>query len=88
MITWAKGGTATVVRLEEDRIDLASSISSAPGSRLDGALANGASLRVKVARCRRLERGFAIEGRLIDTTREVRVELARLAAPGDTADRS
>jgi hypothetical protein len=81
-VLWAKGGTGTVVRLEQDRIDLRSTLSSAPGSRLDGTLASGGgALRVKVARCRRIAEGFTIEGRLIDTTREVRAELARLVEP-------
>jgi hypothetical protein len=79
-VIWSKGGSATIVRLEQDRIDLASTIPSAPGSRLDGSVAGGGgSMRVKVARCVRTEGGFAILGRLIDTTRDVRLELEKLA---------
>jgi hypothetical protein len=83
-VVWTKGGSAHVVRLEQDRIDLASTVPSAPGSRLDGELAGGGgALRVKVARCQKAEAGFTIAGRLIDTTRDVRAALERLAAaPG------
>jgi hypothetical protein len=80
-LSFQKGGGAFVLSLTGDRITLSSSIPSAPGSRLDGVLANGGALRVKVASCRKSEDpapSFTIEGRLIDTTREVRAAIAAL----------
>jgi hypothetical protein len=78
-IVWVKGGQATVVRAEDDRATLRSTISSAPGSRLDGKLPSGADVRVKVHRCVRTESGFELEGRLLDAKREVRREIEALA---------
>jgi hypothetical protein len=81
-LRWTKGGEADVTALEGDRISVLSTIPSAPGSRPDGALASGAALKIKVARCRRQEDRFLIEGRLIDTVREARAEIERLVAGG------
>ncbi len=80
-VTWSKGGEARVVALDGDRIGVLSTIPSAPGSRPEGTLAtSGALVRIKVARCRRQEGGFLIEGRLIDVTRDTRAEILRLLA--------
>jgi hypothetical protein len=82
-LTWSKGGEAEVTLLVDDLITLLSTIPSAPGSRPDGKLASGAAVRLKVARCRRQDDRFVIEGRLIDTTRETRAEIvALLGTPG------
>ncbi|WP_437329266.1 hypothetical protein [Sorangium sp. So ce381] len=90
-LTWSKGGEAELVELDGDRVRLHSTASSAPGARVEGSLrATGTAIRVKVARCRLRtptepngaapgERTYELEGRLIDATREVRAELARLA---------
>lgn len=85
-LSFQKGGGAFVLSIAGDRITLCSTVSSAPGSRLDGVLAGGDALRVKVASCRRRassDPSFTIEGRLIDTTREARAAIAALcdAAP-------
>jgi hypothetical protein len=81
-VAWAKGGEAELVAIDGDRVRLRSTISSAPGSPLEGALAATGKpirLKLKVARCRRVEGGeFEIEGRLLDATREVRAELSAL----------
>jgi hypothetical protein len=80
-LRWQKGGGAFVHALTGDRITLVSTISSAPGSRLDGVLASGGAVRVKVASCRSRTSPastFTIEGRLIDTTREARAALTAL----------
>lgn len=66
--------------LSGERISVVSTTPHAPGSRPDGALESGAVLRLKVARCRREEQGFVVEGRLLDATREARAELQRLAS--------
>ncbi|HLM75846.1 MAG TPA: hypothetical protein VK459_24195 [Polyangiaceae bacterium] len=82
-IRWDKGGEGVVVRADKDLVELRSSIPSAPGSRLTGALESGTAVRVKVARCRRTEAGgdliFLIEGRLLDATRGSMAEIAALA---------
>lgn len=79
-VAWTKGGGADVATLDGERITVRSTIPSAPGSRIDGTLAGGGALRVKVARCRRQDDGFVIDGRLIDTTREVRVRIEQIVA--------
>lgn len=80
-LTWLRGGEADVRSLDGDRIALLSTTPSAPGSRPEGALASGAGVRVKVARCRRAEERFLIEGRLLDATRETRSEIQHLLDP-------
>ena len=79
--TWLRGGEAQVSSLDGDRITVLSTTPSAPGSRPEGALASGAAVRVKVARCRRTEDRFLIEGRLLDATRETRAEIQHLLDP-------
>lgn len=74
--TWNKGGTGALVTLDGEKITVSSSIPSAPGSRPEATIA-GAAFRIKVARCRKQEDGFLIDGRLIDTVREVRLDLER-----------
>jgi hypothetical protein len=81
VIRWARGGEATVTALDGDRIAVLSTTPSAPGSRPEGALDGGAAVRIKVARCRRHEDRFLIEGRLLDATRETRADLQRLVDP-------
>lgn len=78
-VAWSKGGDAIVTAFDGDRISVLSSTPSAPGSRPDGALvASGAGLRIKVARCKRQDDRFLIEGRVIDATRDTRAEIQRL----------
>jgi hypothetical protein len=90
-VVWSRGGEARVVKLDGERIVLASTTPAAPGTPLEGALALGTKIRVKVARCRRtanadpsvqgrVEVGFVIEGRLVDASRDVRATLAALAS--------
>jgi hypothetical protein len=83
-VLWEKGGEADLASLDGDRIGVRSTIPSAPGSVLEGAFGEGGRLRLKVARCRRHEGGFAIDGRLLDPTRELRARIAaRLRPAGD-----
>lgn len=96
-IRWDKGGDASVVIAEDDLVTVDSSIPSAPGSRIEGSIASGAKVRVKVARCKRLPAQdpsplYRIEGRLLDASRALRSELGALARanpakepPGDPA---
>lgn len=81
MIRWSKGGEATVAACDGDRINVLSTTPSAPGSRPDGTLENGAPVRLKVARCKKQDDRFLIEGRLLDVTRETRAELVKLVTP-------
>jgi hypothetical protein len=83
-LTWVQGGEARLVALADDRVNLVSTISSAPGSRIEARLASGCSVRVKIHRCKRDGEAFAIEGRLIDATRDVRAELLRLLGTDTT----
>lgn len=78
-IRWNKGGEASVVMADDDRVTVRSTIPSAPGSRLEGVLPSGGALRLKVARCKAEEGAFRIEGKLLDATRATRDEVAGLA---------
>lgn len=81
-VAWSKGGDAIVTALDGDRISVLSTTPSAPGSRPEGALStSGASFKIKVARCRRQDDRFLLDGRLIDVTRDTRAEIARLLEP-------
>jgi hypothetical protein len=81
-VSWAKGGEASVIAVDGDRISVRSTVPAAPGSRPEGVLASGAKLWIKVARCRRVdEAAFVIDGRLLDATRDTRAELQRLLDP-------
>ncbi|MCL2778501.1 MAG: hypothetical protein FWD73_10895 [Polyangiaceae bacterium] len=82
-VMWGKGGVASFVAVTDDAVTLRSSVSSPPGSRLDGALVNhpAAEIRIKVHSSKREEDGsFTIRGRLIDATRELRERIASLVA--------
>lgn len=78
-IAWQKGGEAEVTAFDGDRISVLSTIPSAPGSRPEGALVgSGAAVKIKVARCKKQDDRFLIEGRLIDATRDTRAAIAGL----------
>src|SRR5437588_379941 len=54
MIRWTKGGDATIVAMDGDRVTLDSSLSSPPGSLIDGTLVNGGgAIRIKVRGCKK-----------------------------------
>lgn len=77
-VRWHRGGEADLLELLGDRTRMRSTVSSAPGSRLEGALADGRTFRLKVHRCRRIsddKAEFELDGRLLDATREVRAAL-------------
>jgi hypothetical protein len=82
-VTWARGGEARVVSLDAQSIVLRSTVSSPPGSRIEGTVPGEppAALRVKVHASRRQPEGdFLLEGRPLDLPRETRERLARLMA--------
>jgi hypothetical protein len=80
-VTWTKGGEARVAALGNDSILLRSTAPFPPGSRIEGRLEGEplATLRVKVHASRLQPEGdFAIEGRLLDATRDLRARLETL----------
>lgn len=82
-LTWAKGGWASFVVVQDDVVTLRSSIPSPPGSRIDGRLnaEPAADVRVKIHGSKLEADGtFTLRGRLIDANRELRDRLAALAA--------
>ena len=82
-LRWDRGGEADLSALDGERAQLRSTIPSAPGSRLEGSLADGKRLRLKVHGCKRLSDdppSFELSGRLLDATRELRATLAALLA--------
>ncbi len=82
-VSWVKGGDAVVLALDASTISLRSSVPSPPGSRIDGTLAGGGLVRVKIHGSRRQDDGsFVLEGRPLDMTKELRERIvALLAAP-------
>ena len=81
MIRWLKGGDASIVALDVDRVTLDSSLSSPPGSLVEGTLVNdGTTIRIKVRGCKKNVDGerFRIEGRILDASRDLRTRLAAL----------
>ena len=80
MIRWAKGGDANIVAIDGDRVTLDSSLSSPPGSLVEGTLVNdGGSIRITVRGCKKTEgERFRIEGRILDASRDLRTRLAAL----------
>jgi hypothetical protein len=81
-IDWSAGGEADVLTCDDDRIELSSTASAAPGSRPEGTLTDGRVVRLKVQRCRREDslgaERFRIEGRLLDASRALREHLRGL----------
>lgn len=75
------GGEATLVSLEGERVQLDSSVPSAPGTPLLATLDDGSAVRIKVARCAREGERFVIEGRLLDATRALRLRLTSGSTP-------
>lgn len=87
-VTWNKGGDALFTKVDDDLVTLSSTRSSAPGSRIEGALAGGERVFVKIFRCRRTSAEhepprFLLEGRLLDATRGFRDVVAALLSPNE-----
>ena len=75
----ARGGTAAVLEVNGEHVVVLASLSSPPGSPLEATL-DGATLRIKVRSCQKVEpdesgRAFRIEGRFVSLTREQREAL-------------
>lgn len=74
MITWTKGGTATVEKFVEPWVTVRSTTSAAPGTPLQGR--HGELLIiVKIKSCKKVDDAFVIEGRLVNLTKELRAAL-------------
>jgi hypothetical protein len=75
-ITGKAGGEAELVALDDERTTWLSSRAWPPGSRPEGALADGGRVWIKVHGSQRTEDGsFRVVGRLLDATRELRARL-------------
>lgn len=74
-VLWQKSGHAEITQLAELAITLRSTISSPPGSRLEGTLPSGAPLQVKVHGCKREGDEFILSGRVFNASRAVLDEL-------------
>ncbi len=85
-VAWAKGGEATVTAFVDGAITLRSSTPSPPGSRIEGALAGGGTLRVKIHGSKKQPDGtFVLEGRALDMTRELRQRIEEAIGRGSAA---
>lgn len=81
-VVWTQGGEAEVLAASAEAIRLSSTVSSPPGSRIEGTVVGvgetTATLRVKVHVCKRQDDGsFLLEGRPIDLKRDVRAALEK-----------
>lgn len=80
-VRWQKDGSARLSKIEGgDIVVFRSTISSPPGSRLDGEMvATKTSIRLKIHDCKLQSDGtYELRGRLLDVTRGLRVELSRI----------
>ena len=80
-LRWAKGGEADLVALDGDRVTLSSTMSSPPGSYVDGALVNdGTAIRIKVRGCKKDGERYRIDGRILDLSKTLRLQLVGLVS--------
>lgn len=83
-ILLTRGGTAHLLVIDGDRAALSSPVASPPGSTLTGTVAGvSAELQLKVKSCKKEGDRFRIEGRLRNTTRELRDRLHQAASSID-----
>jgi hypothetical protein len=74
-----RGGTASVLEVDGEKVVVLSSLSSPPGSPLEATL-DGGTLRIKVRSCQKVDtddagRSYRIEGRFVSLTRAQREAL-------------
>ena len=82
-LRWVKGGHAEVRRVDKEAIELRSTTSAPPGARLEATLADEPAVTVHLkshGTKREPDGAFALSGRLLDATRELRDRLAKLAS--------
>lgn len=83
-LRWEGGGEAEIVAITEGAIEVVSTVPKPPGSRIDGALveAPAATLKMKVHGSKLRDDGaYALVGRPLNMTRELRERLAALLGP-------
>jgi hypothetical protein len=85
-LTWQKGGTATITRLEGEEVALVSSIPFAPGSRPEATLdLGGDRVWMKIHGSHRMPDGaFQVEARLLNATRDLRARIGLAIADPTT----
>ena len=71
------GGRASIDRTDGDRVSLVATRAFPPGSTLEGSLSDGSRLRVKVRGSKQSADGFAVEGRFVNLSRDLREKLVR-----------
>lgn len=82
--TWERGGTASVVALEDGSLVLWSTAAYPPGAPLIAKSKAGVKFEIKVRSCKKTAAGpYEITGKLVNATRELRETLAAaVARPG------
>jgi hypothetical protein len=86
-LLWTKGGTASILTIEQDAVTLRSSISSPPGARLEATLASDplVTLKIKMHGSKLQPDGsFTLKGRVLEPTKALRERLALLVAPSES----
>ena len=83
-LAWAKGGTADIVAIADDAIEVRSTTSAPPGARLDAQTVGEPQVAVKIkshGSRKDADGTFLLKGRLLDANRELRDRLAALVVP-------
>jgi len=86
-LLWTKGGTASLLAIDQDAVTLRSSISSPPGARLEATLASDPSVTLKIkmhGSKLQPDGSFTLRGRVLEPTKALRERLALLVAPSES----
>lgn len=86
-LLWTKGGTASLLAIDQDAVTLRSSISSPPGARLEATLASDFSVTLKIkmhGSKLQPDGSFTLRGRVLEPTKALRERLALLVAPSES----
>ena len=86
-LSWTKGGTASLLAIDQDAVTLRSSISSPPGARLEATLASDPSVTLKIkmhGSKLQPDGSFTLRGRVLEPTKALRERLALLVAPSES----
>jgi hypothetical protein len=87
-LVWAKGGTASLLTIDQDNVTLRSSIPAPPGARLDAALVADPSVTMKIkmhGSKLQPDGSFTLRGRVLEATRALRERLVTLVAPTESS---
>lgn len=80
-LAWTKGGTADIVAIDDDAIEVRSTTPAPPGARLEARTEAEPVVAVKMkshGSRKEADGTFLIKGRLLDANRELRDRLATL----------